>query len=104
VLVAILLALASLLLPLLLPLLLLPQVAPGGEPYLLHSKVSAAPAWASPEQDPTHKKGRDGKQRPASSFFQLFRPGGGKYAFNLAGDDKEVQVGTEQCGRAAVLA
>jgi hypothetical protein len=72
------------------PLLL--QVAPGGEPYLLHSKISAAPAWASAELDPTHKKGRDGKQRPASSFFQLFRPGGGKYAFNLTGDDKEVQV------------
>jgi hypothetical protein len=67
-------------------------VAPGGEPYLLHSKVSAAPAWASAELDPTHKKGRDGKQRPASSFFQLFRPRGGKYAFNLTGDDKEVQV------------
>jgi hypothetical protein len=75
---------------LLAPLLL--QVAPGVEPYLLHSKVSAAPAWASAELDPTHKKGRDGKQRPSSSFFQLFRPGGGKYAFNLTGGDKEVQV------------
>ncbi|WIA10139.1 hypothetical protein OEZ85_010346 [Tetradesmus obliquus] len=68
------------------------EVAPGGEPYLLHSKVAAAPAWASAALDPTHKPGRDGKQRPASSFFQLFRQGGGKYAFNLAGDDKEVQA------------
>ncbi|KAF6265329.1 hypothetical protein COO60DRAFT_1039802 [Scenedesmus sp. NREL 46B-D3] len=72
--------------------MMVPQVAPGGEPYLLHSKVGTAPAWASAELDPTHKKGRDGKQRPASSFFQLFRPGGGKYAFNLTGDDKEAQA------------
>lgn len=68
------------------------EVSPGGEPYLLHSKVASAPAWVSPEQDPTHKKGKDDKARPASSIFQLFRPGGGKYAFNLVGDDKEVQV------------
>lgn len=84
-------------------LLLPPQVAPGGEPYLLHSKVAAAPAWASAALDPTHKPGRDGKQRPASSFFQLFRQGGGKYAFNLAGDDKEVQVRGASSGSCRVV-
>eukprot|EP00878_Enallax_costatus_P038880 GHUV01044368.1.p1 GENE.GHUV01044368.1~~GHUV01044368.1.p1 ORF type:complete len:515 (+),score=231.98 GHUV01044368.1:220-1764(+) len=68
------------------------EATPGGEPYLLHSKVTAAPLWSSPELDPTHKKGRDSKQRPASSIFQLFKQGGGKYAFNLSGSEKDVQA------------
>lgn len=63
-----------------------------GSDRLLQSKVVAAPAWASTAKDPTHKSGRDGKQRPASSIFQLFKAGGGKYAFNLAGASKDVQV------------
>jgi hypothetical protein len=65
---------------------------------MLASKVVAAPSWASPGVDPTHKAGRDGKQRPASSVFQLFKQGGGKYAFNLTGDAKEVQVRGRWCG------
>lgn len=63
-----------------------------GSDRLLHSKVVAAPKWTSPSTDPTHKVGRDGKQRPASSIFQLFKAQGGKYAFNLPGSGKEVQV------------
>jgi hypothetical protein len=59
---------------------------------LLQSKVMSAPKWASSSTDPTHKVGRDGKQRPASSIFQLFKQGGGKYAFNLTGSSKDVQV------------
>jgi hypothetical protein len=53
----------------------------------------AAPKWASPAKDPTHKVGRDGKPRPASSIFQLFKQGGGKFAFNLTGNARDVQVG-----------
>lgn len=68
------------------------QVTPGGEPYLLSSRVAAAPTWASPALDPTHKTGRDGKPRPASSIFQLLKQSGGKYAFNLTGAGEEVQV------------
>eukprot|EP00775_Hariotina_reticulata_P010883 gene10883-11037_t len=67
------------------------EVGASGEPFLLSSRIAAAPQWTSAVMDPTHKQGRDGKTRPASSFFQLFRSGGGKYAFNLAGDDKDVQ-------------
>lgn len=65
-----------------------------GADRLLQSKVVAAPKWSSPDKDPTHKTGRDGKQRLASSIFQLFKPGGGggKYAFNLTGTGKDVQV------------
>lgn len=65
-----------------------------GTDRLLHSKVVAAPKWSSSSQDPTHKVGKDGKQRPASSIFQLFKQsgGGGKYAFNLTGSGKDVQV------------
>jgi hypothetical protein len=66
-----------------------------GVDRLLHSKVLAAPKWASADLDPTHKVGRDGKQRVASSIFQLFKQGGGKYAFNLAGSSKDVQVGAD---------
>lgn len=66
-----------------------------GADRLLHSKVVAAPKWADSSKDPTHKVGKDGKQRPASSIFQLFKQGGGKYAFNLVASGKEVQVGTE---------
>jgi hypothetical protein len=68
------------------------EVGASGEPFLLSSRVTAGPQWASAGLDPTHKQGGDGKLRPASSFFQLFRSGGGKYAFNLAGEDREVQV------------
>lgn len=64
-----------------------------GVDRLLHSKVVAAAKWVSADLDPTHKMGRDGKQRAASSIFQLFKQGGGKYAFNLAGSSKDVQVG-----------
>lgn len=63
-----------------------------GSDRLLQSKVVSAPKWASSSTDPTHKTGRDGKQRPASSIFQLFKQGGGKYAFNLTGSSKDVQV------------
>lgn len=72
-----------------------------GSDRLLHSKVVAAPKWASPSTDPTHKVGRDGKQRPASSIFQLFKAQGGKYAFNLAGSGKEVQVRSVEGWRVA---
>lgn len=69
------------------------EATAGDDVYLLSSRVAVAPTWSSAELDPTHKKGRDGKQRPASSIFQLFKQGGGKYAFNLSGSEKEVQVG-----------
>lgn len=63
-----------------------------GSDRLLQSKVVAAPSWSASDKDPTHKIGRDGKQRAASSIFQLFKQGGGKYAFNLTGSGKDVQV------------
>jgi hypothetical protein len=61
---------------------------------LLSSKVLAAPQWAPGVRDPTHRKARDGRLRPCASFFQLFRAagGGGKWAFNLTGPEKDVQV------------
>lgn len=61
---------------------------------LLSSKVAVAPEWAPGTRDPTHRKARDGRLRPAASVFQLFRAqgGGGKWAFNLTGPEKEVQV------------
>jgi hypothetical protein len=57
---------------------------------MLTSHVVAAPQWGA--CDPTHKAAR-GRQRPAASIFQLFKPGGGKLAFNLSGDARDVQVG-----------
>lgn len=35
--------------------------------------------------------------RPAASLFQLFKLGGGKFAFNLTGDDKEAQARAGRC-------
>lgn len=69
----------------------------GSEPRLLSSRVTKAPAWAAPDMDPTQRSvgGDSGKKlRPAASFFQLFKPGGGKYAFNLTGSEKDAQVRT----------
>ncbi|KAF8069510.1 NUDT19 [Scenedesmus sp. PABB004] len=68
------------------------ELGAGGEPFLRSSRVAAPPTWASPARDPTHRAGADGKARPAASLFQLLRPGGGKYAFNLAGPEREVQA------------
>ncbi|KAI8468540.1 MAG: hypothetical protein J3K34DRAFT_522830 [Monoraphidium minutum] len=59
---------------------------------LLSARVLDGPTWAPSARDPTHRRGRDGRPRPAASFFQLFRAsgGGGKLAFNLAGPEREV--------------
>jgi len=66
---------------------------------LQSSKVVAPPKWAAGVRDPTHRRARDGRNRPCASFFHLFRlgGGGGKLAFNLTGVEKEVQVRSVLC-------
>ena len=77
--------------------------AEGDYPFAMRSsRVLSGPEWAAAAKDPTHrtlpgeqqqaKGGKGAKGKMACSFFHLFRQQGGKWVFNLTGDDRHAQV------------
>jgi hypothetical protein len=78
----------------------------GDYPFAMRSsRVLSGPDWAAADKDPTHrsvpgeqqqaKGGKVAKGKMACSFFHLFRHHGGKWVFNLTGDDRHAQVWCE---------